>query len=44
MYRDSKAQRGVRMAWQRATSALYLAIAAYCGYVLIVTLLTVARS
>jgi hypothetical protein len=34
----------VRAAWQRAASVLYLAIAAYCGYVLVVTLLAVARA
>jgi len=34
----------LRVTWQRATSVLYLAIAAYCGYVLIVTLVTVARA
>jgi hypothetical protein len=38
MHRDN-----LRVAWQRAASAIYVAIAAYCGYVLVVTLLAVAR-
>jgi hypothetical protein len=35
--------RAGRVSWQLATSVLYVAIAAYCGYVLVVTLVSVAR-